>query len=40
MYLASSIYVLKHIENNQQFGKGLKQQLKKISINNELNARR
>ncbi|MCK9467047.1 MAG: hypothetical protein M0P94_01850 [Candidatus Absconditabacterales bacterium] len=40
MYLASSIYVLKHIENTQQFGKTVKQQLKKININNETSTRR
>ncbi|HOG14998.1 MAG TPA: hypothetical protein PK674_00200 [Candidatus Absconditabacterales bacterium] len=40
MYLASSLYVLKHIENNQQFGKAVKQQLKEIKINNEIASRR
>lgn len=40
MYLASSIYVLKHIENNKQFGKTIKQQLKRININNKDGNRR
>lgn len=40
MYLASSIYVLKHLENNMQFGRPVKTQLKKISISNEVWARR
>jgi hypothetical protein len=36
MYLATAIYVLNHIDENAQFGKDIKKQLKKITINNEV----
>jgi len=40
MYLATAIYVLNHIDENAQFGKDIKKQLKKITINNEVWSRR
>lgn len=40
MYLATSIYVLNHINDNAKFGKDIKKQLKKITINNEVWSRR
>lgn len=40
MYLATSIYVLRHIDSNIQFGKPVKTQLKKITINNDIWTRR
>jgi len=40
MYLATSIYVLNHINENAQFGKDIKTQLKKINISNEVWSRR
>jgi len=40
MYLASSMYVLKHLETNMQFGRPVKTQLKKITINNDAGTRR
>lgn len=40
MYLASAIYVLKHLETNLQLGKPVKTQLKKITINTDSSTRR
>ncbi len=40
MYLATTIYVLNNIEDNIQFGRTVKSQLDKITINNEIWTRR
>jgi len=40
MYLATSIYILNHIDQNKQFGRDLKNQLSKIEIKKEVWARR
>lgn len=40
MYLATTIYVLNNIEDNIQFGRTVKSQLDKITINNEVWTRR